>query len=299
MKKRKVFFIKLVLFLLIPISLGVYWAYQYQQSTANVPKTETANEALERKEAYETWLHNAKQVAELSRDEEARQVVRFLEAEATIAIPRFENGLPFITPIYYGRTTEEVNRAKSLPVVPLLPKDSDLAEYWRIQNEQQGGLFIREVNAIVLSGNVDALPIWKGLLLLHEGSHAMRFQQGLFTVNISDPELCDEELHTWNFMLRLLGLAAGSTYRAALQEEVKYIHEQSKLPEVLAPHRSSASKLDPVFGPPLSDNEQLVRDSLFYRHAILTYLEQRFPENSQAMKRQILCPLLVQNSTGG
>ena len=259
---------------------------------------ERSQEFFERKAGYDLWMQSAERVAQYSGDPEAKKLLEFLKEETTIATPQFANGKPSISIIHFGRTVEELEEAVSKPliVVPLLVKDDALSTYWQDHNEKQGGSFIMETNTIILSGKVASTPVWKGFIILHEGSHAMRFKQGNLVLNASKELVCQEELYTWTFMLRLVGIIGGSEYRAALEEEMKYIGDNSKLPGVLAPVRAYNPRLDVAFGESLSGNEQTVRDTFFHRHAVLAYLEKNFPDKLNSMKREVLCPLIASKS---
>jgi hypothetical protein len=249
-------------------------------------------EIFQRKALYDSWIWAAEEVSELSGDPEAVKVVVFLKAESTFAIPGVENGQPSLKPIYYGRTQDEANRDKPLKIVPLLLKDDQLSHHWKKANEEQGGLFAFQVNAIVLSGKLASTPVWKGLVLLHEGSHALRFKEGTYKSN-SPEEKCREELYTWAFMLRVVGLVGGQEYATLLQEEVDYIERNSKLPGILAPLGPYNRRLDIIFGEPLSENERILRNTIFHRHAVLAYLEKRFPDQLDRMKQEVFCPIVV------
>lgn len=234
-------------------------------------------------EAKNEWLKNAADLARKTKHFHARQIMEILETSATAA--PHPDGL---------RCLEK--KGQNAPfVVPLLTDEDALCPQWKrlIESGQSVAYFIRELHAIVVRHNSSCSPVWRGLIFLHEASHAYQ--------SLTNPEamtdLGEEESRVYAFENRLIEMLFGAAYSSILEEAVSLLEREApvrngKVEARFGPLLPFIQKVETVYGPALSEEEKRARHACFVTHAYFSLFDRRSSE-SQNLKRAFAAAILV------
>lgn len=218
----------------------------------------------DRKDIYEQWMKAAKSIA--GDDEGAKDVLNFITVNAQNAMPIYTDEGLGIRPLLNGVQKE----AKSLLVIGLLPGDENTSPEWFDTTDNNFAAWFMgddSMSIIVLRSQVQMSELWKGLVFLHEGFHAMAHVKKFFAEE-QDPlrHRVIEEYYAYSLEFNLLSDRGGKEYSALLDKEVARI---SKSPNVIVAPAYGVydGDLTRIFGPALSKNETLLRETVFWLNA--------------------------------
>lgn len=223
-----------------------------------------------RKSIVDGYITNAEIVANNTNNSQAKTIVKLIRHGLVIAMPNQE-GLQVLE--NYSQSGKP-----ALIIVPLLEKDGkNFNENWKsIQNDKGAGAFYYpEVRTIVLKDNDAISPLWKGIILLHEGNHAGTMMYAPY--DWTDLVLFSSaEMLTHEFENKLLLSLGGEKYRSLLEKEVERIKMGSDL-EGKVPRRTDYhQEMEGIFGPAFSEREKDIRETHFWINAVFTFLGRNF-----------------------
>lgn len=228
------------------------------------------------------WLNGARLVVERTNDPEAQAVLEFLLPNVFLMEP-LDGGA--------ARVLED-RRGKPYSLGMLVVTEQDMQRLPQIKEEvkQRGGgaEYVADSRVIIVKGS-DMSPVWRGLILLHEGSHAKDFAN-------SPRERGDllrvsrDEAVVHDFQNRLAMKLGGTAYAKLLDAEVLSIAEQVQRLPSPAPGQlaflGGRSKynvaFEEIFGPSASVFERALRQSSFMVHAQFAYIEQMYGSRGPA-----------------
>ncbi len=220
------------------------------------------NSYAERTEVYDQWMKAAKNIA--GDDEGAKDVLDFIIANEQKSMPIYTDEGLGIRPLLNGVQKE----AKSLLVICLMPGDENTSPEWfeTTDNSFAAGFMGDEsMSIIVLRAQAQMSDVWKGLLFLHEGFHAMAHVKKFFAEE-KDPlrHRVIEEYFAYAMEFNLLRKYGGKAYETLLDKEVVRIKKTDKV----APEYGMYEKeLTRIFGKSVSQRETFLRETIFWLNA--------------------------------
>ena len=234
-----------------------------------------------RSELRSQWFTDAQKVASQSGDTDSKAIVQFLKKNSVLGTPKGP-GAEFL---------EESNTEQWFMFVPLAKGDEAISEQWRqyVKNGTFAANFMPDERAIITRETSLFSPTWRGILLLHEGMHAMTFLSNPYDWE-DEREFCYKEVEAHNYTNRLLLAIGGQKYRALLEKEVARQLSKMKLGEIGNSVPVMASYYEPefkgIFGLVSSELERNFRATMLWTHAFFTVLERNYKgdvENSKAL----------------
>lgn len=220
--------------------------------------------------AAQSWLKDARDVANKTQDEEAKKIADFLERSTGIGVARGNS----ITPIFL-----QPNDGTKVLLLPILNSDANdgdgLAEISSSRSFM--AMFVQE-HELILLRPVPVSDVWKGIILLHEGRHALNFAavQGS---RVNQESMAAEERDTHEFQNRITAKLGGERYAQVLQEEITRQHSYTgstrfPLGTEFADIGRYQPGLDEAFGPAKSDDERASRETQVWTHAIFMLVDE-------------------------
>lgn len=220
------------------------------------------NSYVERTEVYEQWMTSAKKVA--GDDEGAKDVLDFITANAQKSMPIYTDEGLGMRPLLNGVQKE----AKSLLIICLMPGDENTSPEWFETTDNSFAAWFMgddSMSIIVLRAQAQMSDIWKGLLFLHEGFHAMAHVKKFFAEE-KDPlrHRVIEEYFAYAMEFNLLRKHGGKAYETLLDQEVVRIKKTDKIgPE----YGMYEKELTHIFGVAVSQRETFLRETIFWLNA--------------------------------
>lgn len=259
---KRFFWLALVIILLPVASLAT-----------DAPQTKKDSSVRERKAITEEWLAAGKNVVAMTGDENGKAIMDFLRDSHFLAIPEKDE-----KQLALNVESEPKNSQFQVALIPVLTQDQNAGAEWKkLYEKNQAATFIPgpEFGVIVLKKTDTISKAWKGLILLHEGSHALANAVGVFS-DISDMELkhAVDERYAYSQEFDILAKLGGKAYQKILKEEagrieIGYLKEKS----VALPVYQYKKNLDAIFGPAKSEYEDGIRGSVLWLQAVFAALE--------------------------
>ncbi|OIQ04046.1 MAG: hypothetical protein COZ27_02405 [Candidatus Moranbacteria bacterium CG_4_10_14_3_um_filter_41_65] len=255
-------------------------------------QTATASSDLaQRKEIIKQEFAEGDKIAKLTKNENAVAIMKFLHESAFIGQPIYNKN---------GRTVKfvEVGGKKDyyLCIVPLLKKDRGASKEWReAYDENLAAFHIPDPRQplLVLKERSQFSGTWQGLILIHEGSHALAFAANVFNdIEDSLKRRTMDELYAYSLEAELAEKIGGQEYSKLIQEEVKRLEQgYRKNKEISIPdYPRYSARLDKIFGKSCSKLETGVRGSILWITAVFHVIEKNYksPDEQQQRKADFL-----------
>ena len=179
----------------------------------------------QRADTQQLWMTAAEKVVRNTHDPEAVRVLHFLKMHGKTAIPDTEGSS------YYAVMS---NDPLAYQVIVLYPEDNALGEPWStyLSGTIGSANYNPRLRRLILQNRALLTDDAKGILVLHEGRHAMQY--------VTHPEMdqgdsktfCYDERDTHEMQNRLMTKLGGSEYRAYLRRKVRWLKTASR-PEIL------------------------------------------------------------------
>ena len=230
------------------------------------------------------WIGAADTLVARTKDKEAERILNFVKANGVLCSP---HGADL-------RAIGESNSNTWFAVLPLLTSDAVAHRVWAdiLSNPSYGAIFFPDDRTLAFFPGRPCSEVWKGILLLHEGRHAMEY--------ITSPydwkdlrTFCIHERDVHAFQNRLAELVGGDTYRKAVEREASRLDSLigvsgHKVGQVWVETGSYQTELDRAFGSPLSDIERKYRQTSLWIHANFLLLERKFDGDVEEQKALFL-----------
>jgi len=233
-----------------------------------------------------TWFKDAREVAEKTKNEEAKSIASFMEENSALAEPDLQG----------SRFLETANGSLWFILVPIVVGDNSKGPMWQAYYSKMGSggvaNFQPDVRAIVIKSHIKMTPTWRGIVLLHEGRHAKEFITRQY--DWQDPETyCNEERDTHDLQNLLVMGIGGEKYKTfvnTLAEEMEAeLKEKGFSPGEASVSRSkNYPELDEIFSPSLSTLERDFRETSVWIHANFLMLEKKFKNKADEKKSLFL-----------
>lgn len=250
-----------------------------------------SSDLAERKQVVKQELAEGDRIAKLTKNENALAIMKFLHETTFIGQPIYNKN---------GRAVKfvEVGGKKDyyLCIVPLLKKDRNVSKEWKeAYDENLAAFHIPDPRQalLVLKESSQLSKTWQGLILIHEGSHALAFAANVFA-DIEDPlkRRVMDELYAYSLEAELAEKIGGKEYSKLVWEEVKRLEQgYKKNKEISLPdYPRYSARLDKIFGKSCSKLETGVRGSILWITAVFHVIEKSYsnPDEQQQRKADFL-----------
>lgn len=250
-----------------------------------------SSDLAQRKQIIKQELSEGDKIAKLTKNENALAIMKFLHESAFIGQPIYNKN---------GRAVKivEVGGKKDyyLCIVPLIKKDRNVSNEWKEAYDSNLAAFHvpdPKQPQMVLKESSQLSRTWQGLVLIHEGSHALAFAANVFS-DIEDPieRRTLDELFAYSLETELAEKLGGPEYSKLVQEEVKRLEQgYKKSKEIHLPdYLRYSARLDKIFGKSCSKLETGVRGSILWITAVFRVIEKSYasPDEQQQRKADFL-----------
>lgn len=248
---------------------------------------------FDRKQSVDSWIAAGDKVAEKTNHEVAIIIMDFLKRSCYLITPR-EGNIP-------GKFVFEISgdvpeSSYTIGITSLIKKDAELDETWKkvFESKNYAFLFIPQesVNASLLFLKDDVITEdWKGIVLLHEASHAIVHSKGLLA-HIKDSELRNaiNEAETYTLIDEILESLGKERYIQVLNREVSRLEKELAAgKEITARPDLYQKEMAEMFGKPGSDRETNIRaDTLFFIAGLKMYDKKFTPKEATREKLEFI-----------
>lgn len=221
---------------------------------------------------FAEWYAEAQRITDQTGDDEAADVLNFLQIHTILAEPRADGA--FVT-------LEESVTPTWVACLPLLSEDAQLCPAWRREMEEGFSASFRpDFRAIMFQGHVGFSPTWRGIMFLHEGHHAMTYTRTPYNWR-SARVYTERERDTHAFQNRLVGKIGGPRYQELLDTQVARLLRAE--PTTWAQY---SCEVDEIFGPPTSEREMGIRQAHWIIHAGFLAIQRTESNEYAVLNRQ-------------
>lgn len=266
------------------------WRYD-----TNLPPRQAFEDSKEsvvkRVAAGNEWVAAMNTLASRLQDREADKIADFFNNHATLSLP-------------HSMGVQTVSSAKKSPdflFVPLLRGDEKKGSRWEsyVTAKHSVAQFLPDMKTLITHDDQATSPIWKGLILLHEGRHAYTFLTRPYDWK-NEKLFCYEERDTHEFQNRMAGNLGGVPYQTLLEEEIERIKKEldgtgsavgKTFPNPMPYHEAQ----EDIFGKAESEFERSYRESSLWIHANFVLLEREFKGDVADRKALFLRTIYIRN----
>lgn len=247
----------------------------YPPTSHELPQP-TEAERAEIIQKVEAWIKDADQVAQRTNNPHALEVMDFIH-QNQIAGKVVPGGVQFIE----SKKTDDY-----VMIAPTNRSDIQANEGLEKLSKGMGALFNIGSRSIKVFDDVPMSPEFRGIIFLHEASHAFHyiFKRDPYDINVEAKLREEVNAHIFHIELtRLLGGDAFNSLVANTKETVvkpTYDSGASNLEE-----QTYNPELETIFGPALSEQEKIMRRGIMVEAALFEFYDERFtPEQAQIAK---------------
>lgn len=237
------------------------------------------------------WLAAINTLASLLRDSEADKIADFFNNHSTLSLP-------------HSMGVQTISSAKKNPsflFVPLLRGDEKKSSRWEscVTAKHSVAQFLPDMKTLITHDDQATSPIWKGLILLHEGRHAYTYLTRPYDWK-NEKLFCYEERDTHEFQNRMASNLGSVPYQTLLEEEIERIKKELEgtggvvgitFPDRIPYHEAQEG----IFGKAESEFERSYRESSLWIHANFVLLEREFKGDIADRKALFLRAIYIRN----
>ncbi len=249
-----------------------------------------------RQEIQRGFLSAASWLAEITDDDEAREISNFLNSNAVTAMNIGPKLLPF------------GSEKKDQPFWLFIITGNELKEFPFLNaiDVAKGGVGYlvpyHPIPLMIVKYDKRASGLRNGLLILHEGSHARNYYLlQSDAASRSTTDVAFDEVHAYELEIRLLDKLGGEKYQALIQEGIRGLfHPVPEAPLEVSVERERKLNvaLDDIFGPSdhLGDERKYLRGR-FDLEIAFRYIDQNLLDEKEAaseMKAETYLKLMRQ-----
>jgi hypothetical protein len=277
MKMKLIWSVAVVVAMLFLINVG------YASAKEVISKAEKA----ERKKIIKESFDAGDRIVAKTKDKDSAAIMKFLHESSYLCVPVFHATSPATM------VAEDAGKKKFyLGVVALMEKDRKVSTAWQEEYDfNQAAVLMHTGNNVmlVLKKSEMISDLWRGFILIHEGSHALAFAVGVFD-DIDDQQLrhAVDELYAYRQETRVIEKVGGKEYQKILAEEIARIEKAYKKDKaVTSPDYSRyKERLEKIFGKSKSDFEVGIRGSVLWINAWIRLMEKIYPPD-EVERRQV------------
>lgn len=233
------------------------------------------------------WLAALADVADKTKDARAHEILDMLTERGIIALPT-ETGL-WIPNV--------VNDTDSIRIVILVPSDAKYELWKKYIEENSNAAFAPKHRALILKNIIPMSRVFSGIILAHEGNHALTFLKNPQKTWTKE-EVCEEERDTHEFENRLFAKSGGAAYKRFVSLEAARLagNIKQKKGGISFPSSGKYDKaLENIFGNALSDYEKGRRNEQVWIDIVFRAIDASDTGNKEKLKAGFLCAVYENN----
>jgi|GEM_PF-6377593 len=226
-----------------------------------------------RKEVFLSSLEAGERIARQTGDKEALAVIAFVKDSYVLTEPAAQGLACRVIEVQSGSGEQWIF------ATPLIAGDEFKSAEWNriMKSLPAAGMFLPDINTLVVDGVTPFSEFTKGILALHEGRHAQRFVTDKYDWK-DTRTFCCQERDTHEFQNRLTATIGGKKYQDLLGREVARLKAELDGAGIpvgigMAPRSPYHAEFDEIFGPALSDKDRKFRETSFWIDANFRLLE--------------------------
>lgn len=238
------------------------------------------------------WLADLQhEVVEKTKDPQTEKIFNMLKEKSEVVLPN-DTGFSFIGKSLYR---------KPIRILPLLPSDkqNNFPLWKRFLQSDIAAAFVADVSAVlVIKEDAPTSSVFKGLILVHEGNHALKYLEHPYTER-SNKAFSEEERDTHEFVARLMAMIGGNPYEQLLVAEVQRMTttvKQTTEGVQFSPSGKYHDELDSIFGSALSDSEKYKREKLLWLDTVFHFIDAYYDgnkEEKEGIKAEFLLSIYI------
>lgn len=238
--------------------------------------------------AKEEWLETIPEIVNKTKHPHALQLMSFLASSAAGAThPE-------------GYRALEGKTAGSVCLVPILFQQDQCDPIWQglIQHNESMAYFILP-DIIMLRHTIPCSSLWRGLVLLHEASHAYQHIDSRTKTFVICPK-AEEECRVYSFENRLIEMLFGESYNKIIRKATAVLVKEKcvSTQELVirpGPLEIFTEGLEKLYGPPYSDEEKKLRHTTFVTHAYFSFFTEYHRNDSSYLRKRFAEMVLTPN----
>jgi hypothetical protein len=291
--KRAVAYLALIV---LTIGATIAMKYEWREPPAIAVKDgvlsveQREQEIQKRKPLMDEAFVFAQEIVDKTQDEDAKAVLEYLQESAFLCAPYPHPAKMATIVLESGNKNSQTH----LGIVPLANGDQKISNAWSEAYEAKTVSAFTgsdQFPMIILGSQINLPQIWKGLIFLHEGNHALAHAAGI--ADDIDDELLKRaiwEFHAYQMEVNLISKLFDKAYEKVLEQEIRRLEMQYKIDEgiIMPDFEAAAANLVGIFGPVQSHIDEGVRGSILWIHAVFRILEKHYPEDPTTEKINFL-----------
>lgn len=214
-------------------------------------------------------LDSLRELIRQTNNEDSKKILELLETKSIMVAPNDEG---FHDPIF----DENPDRVH---LVMLVSEDSQL-RFWGdiLSSEDTYALFYPIHNAVVLKQMDSFTPLFRAILVDHEGYHALFFQSHDRKEKPTNLQIAEREKDNYEHAGDILSSVGGKKYEAFMREEMKKTHENTEGRtaglQIQMSEKMCNERLNEIFGPAKSAVEEQARSSFISVLCAFRYIDE-------------------------
>jgi hypothetical protein len=233
------------------------------------------SECEKRRSLCQTWVNYAKKVVEKVNLKDASGAHDFLRKRYIAVVPTMENG----NMIMNNCEKEAVRN-----YIRLVAVTEDDPERWQYRDRDLTAFSQAEDRVILVREFSKEPDLIRGIVLLHEAVHAVRAQQRNYK-KATKKEIFYEEVEVHILQNQMFEKVGGNFYLgtvSSMRQEIEEIMEKNggvsaeSLGEIEEKSKKYADSLNKVFGPVLSEGDEICRITQLVVHAFFNWIDEKY-----------------------
>lgn len=186
--------------------------------------------------------------------------------------------------------TSVPNVKHPIAVVSIKESDADKSEAWRklyYNNLSAFTLCLTDVPLLVLKGDIETSKLFKGIILIHEGSHALDYANGMMkSFSNFNSERAESEYSAYKIGAEIMDNVGGKEYADLVNEKIEMIKKNGTKGCF-----SYDERLEEIFGKSLSQKEKSIRMLLNLLNIVFKANDQIYGEDGRRVSIDFLFKL--------
>lgn len=238
-------------------------------------------DAARRRELVRQWLGDTQAIVDTIDDPEAQQIVNLLKKAGIMA--------PYGNDLY--QTVEPPKAPEGPFILPLLKEDASKGKGPEdlVSNENIVAVYNPELNAVILIQPAEISPVFRAIVTLHEGRHALEFTAQPY--DWEDPyTFIEHEFTTHEFQNRVMAKIGGSAYEEFINKYAEEMASNIVVSGTKAGYPTRGEyrpELDTIFGPAVSQAEKDLRQTHIWIDGIFRAIDLYFGPGDTADLRKL------------
>jgi hypothetical protein len=229
------------------------------------------------------WIKGLNEVYFRTDNAEVRDQLLHLKKYGIIAAPQNENVMLYA-----------IMQTGDFAIVPLVASDKKYTPWNEILASPEIASYSGQDKIMVIKSDERVSPIFMGFTLAHEMKHRMIDPDG--TVLDNQKAYCREEVVAHTFSNGLILDVGGKAYQKLLDTRMADVRQQARDANAkIQPYKYYIGELDKIFGPALSEREQMVRIADMETSMVFLSVDRYYRGDKEKQKANLICKIYEEN----